>query len=95
MGYDARVHGDVAELLQHAPSSSPLHRLGQATSITLHQLFDTPGGAEFWRAHGKGFHGEFDPTLDLPHRRRLNRVCYEKVSIRMPMYLVIPAPPVD
>jgi hypothetical protein len=68
LGYNARVPGHIAELLQRVPSSSPLHRL----------LFDTPGGADFWRALGEGFHGTFDPRPDSPHRRRLDRVCYEK-----------------
>ncbi len=78
LGYNARVPGHIAKLLQHAPSGSPLHRLGQRASITLHQLFDTPGGADFWRQHGEHFEGTFDPRPNSPHSLRLEKVLYEK-----------------
>jgi hypothetical protein len=65
-------------LLQDAPADTRLHQLSRRRSLTLHQLFDTPGGADFWRKHGEQFEGTFDPRPDSPHALRLEQNLYLK-----------------
>jgi hypothetical protein len=78
LGYNAAVPSSIARLLHREPATSPLRRLAERPSITLHDLFDAPGGADFWWENGNGFDGEFDPRPDSPHYARLWKRLYVK-----------------
>jgi hypothetical protein len=77
LGYKATLRSrDKRKLLN---SRNPaLAALGAHNTVTLHELFDMPGGREHWREHGDTIDMRFDPTPGSPHRQRLDKYLYDK-----------------
>lgn len=77
LGYNATLRlPDKRKLLD---SGSPaLAALGAQNTVTLHELFDMPGGREHWYEHGGTIDMRFDPTPNSPHRQRLDEYLYKK-----------------
>ncbi len=81
LGYNTTLKSSMKRDLLAEPEDSPLHALGRHAkidnyefrSVTMHEVFDTPGGAEWWKERGGSIDMQFDPTPGSPSHTRLHK----------------------